>query len=155
MLYAPRDPDDTMHALRTPPPLLRRLLALVLAASLAACSVAPKAPEFSGTGTAQSIREIREPNTLATVAGALGGALIGGVAGAGIGGGSGQAAAASVLSVAGGTGGAALAQWLGMRTRYEVLVRFEDGIDRAFTLDAMPGFKPGATVRVVDGALQK
>jgi len=144
-----------MHALRPPLPHHRRLLALVFAASRAACSIAPKAPEFSGAGTVQSIREVREPTTLATVAGALGGALIGGVAGAGIGSGSGQAAAASVLSVAGGTGGAALAQWLGMRTRYEVLVRFEDGIDRAFTLDAMPGFKPGATVRMVNGALQQ
>jgi outer membrane lipoprotein SlyB len=144
-----------MHALRTPLSLLHRLVAICLAAALAGCSIAPKAPQFSGAGTVQSIREVREPTTLATVAGALGGALIGGVAGAGIGSGSGQAAAASVLSVAGGTGGAALAQWLGMRTRYEVLVRFEDGIDRAFTLDAMPGFKPGATVRMVNGALQQ
>ena len=54
-----------MHALRPPLPLLRRLLALVFAASLAACSIAPKAPEFSGAGTVQSIREVREPTTLA------------------------------------------------------------------------------------------
>jgi len=143
-----------MNDVRTLPAPYRCLIALLLAASLAACSIVPKAPTFSGTGTVVSIREIREPSTLATLAGALGGALIGGVAGANVGGGSGQIAAASVLSVAGGAGGAALAQWLGMRTRYEVLARFEDGIDRAYLLDATPTFRPGATVRVVDGALQ-
>jgi outer membrane lipoprotein SlyB len=143
-----------MDSTRSLPALFRRLLALLLVASLAACSSVPKAPEFSGTGTVVSIREIRQPSTLATFAGALGGALIGGAAGANVGGGSGQVAAASVLSVAGGAGGAALAQWLGMRTRYEVVARFEDGIERAYLLDSAPTFRPGATVRVVDGALQ-
>lgn len=132
------------------------LLAVLLAAFLAGCSAVPKAPPaFSGTGTVVSIREIREPSPVATIVGALGGALVGGVAGANVGGGSGQVAAASVMSVAGGAGGAVLAQWLGVRTRYEVLVRFEDGIDRAYSQDTAPALKPGATVRVVDGALQK
>jgi hypothetical protein len=45
-----------------------------------------------------SIREIREPSTLATLAGALGGALIGGVAGANVGGGSGQIGSPHIAS---------------------------------------------------------
>jgi hypothetical protein len=52
-------------------------------------------------------------------------------------------------------GGAVLARWLGVQTRYEVLVRSDDGIDRAFSVDAPPALKQGATVRVVDGVLQR
>lgn len=136
-------------------PIARRLAAACLCATVAGCSIPPKVPEFSGSGTVVSIREVREPGTVATVVGALGGSLIGGIAGANIGGGSGQVAAASVMSVAGGAGGAVLARWLGVQTRYEVLVRSDDGIDRAFSVDAPPALKPGATVRVVDGVLQR
>ena len=138
----------------TLPTLFQRFLTLLFAISLAACATTNVAP-FSGTGNVLTIREIKEPSTFATAAGAIGGAAIGGVIGANVGGGSGQIAAASVLSVVTGTLGVAAARWLGSSTRYEVLVRFEDGIDRAFTLDAMPGFKPGATVRMVNGALQQ
>ncbi len=131
----------------------RAIVALLCVAALSACSSVPKAG-FSGTGAVQSIREFEEPSTLATLAGAIGGAAIGGAAGAGIGSGSGQVAAASVLSVMAGTLGATAARWLGAKTRYQVLVRFEDGIDRSYTLDAAPGLKPGDRVRVVDGRIE-
>jgi ammonia channel protein AmtB len=52
------------------PTTLRLLLALLMAAALSACSSVPKAG-FSGEGTVQSIREISEPSTLATLAGAI------------------------------------------------------------------------------------
>lgn len=132
---------------------LRLLLALLLAAALAACSTVQTVP-FSGTGTVQSIREIREPSTVATLVGAIGGAAIGGAAGASIGSGSGQVAAASMLSVVTGTLGATAARWLGSKTRYEVWARFEDGIDRSYALDAAPAFRPGDRVRAVDGRLE-
>jgi outer membrane lipoprotein SlyB len=144
-----------MDTLRLPIAALRTLAVIALVAALAGCSIVPKAPVFSGTGTVVSVREVREPSPLATVVGAVGGALIGGIAGANVGGGSGQIAAASVMSVVGGTGGAMLAQWFGTRVRYEVLARFEDGIDRAYTLDTAPALRPGASVRVVDGQLQR
>lgn len=134
------------------PPLFRRFLALLFAISLAACATTDGAP-FSGTGNVLSIREIKEPSTFATAAGAIGGAAIGGVIGANVGSGSGQVAAASVLSVVTGTLGVAAARWLGARTRYEVLVRFEDGIDRSYSLDQTPAFRPGASVRIEDGKL--
>lgn len=135
------------------PTTFRLLLALLMAAALSACSSVPKAG-FSGEGTVQSIREISEPSTFATLAGAIGGAAIGGGIGASIGSGSGQVLAASVLTVVTGTLGATAANWLGAKTRYEVLVRFDDGIDRGYRLDAIPAFKPGARVRVTDGALE-
>ena len=59
----------------------RLLLALLMAAALSACSSVPKTG-FSGEGTVQSIREISEPSTFATLAGAIGGAAIGGGLGA-------------------------------------------------------------------------
>ena len=132
---------------------LRLLFAVLMAAALSGCSSVPKAA-FSGEGTVQSIRELSEASMLATLAGAIGGAAIGGGIGASVGSGSGQVLAASVLSMVTGTLGAGAAQWLGARTRYEVLVRFDDGIDRAYKLDAPPAFKPGAKVRVTDGMLE-
>ncbi len=132
---------------------LRTLLALLLATFLAACSSVPTVP-FSGTGTVQSIREVREPSTLATLTGAIGGAALGGALGANIGSGSGQVAAASMLSVVSGTLGATAARFLGSKTRYEVWARFEDGIDRSYTLDSAPAFRPGDRVRAVDGKLE-
>jgi outer membrane lipoprotein SlyB len=133
--------------------LLPALLAVLLTALLTACTSVPIAP-FSGAGTVQSIREIREPSTLATLTGAIGGAALGGALGANIGSGSGQVAAASMLSVASGTLGAMAARLLGSRTRYEVWARFEDGIDRAYLLDTAPPFRPGDRVRVLDGRLE-
>lgn len=139
-----------MTALARP---FRTLVALLCIAVLAACSSVPKAA-FSGVGTVQSIREFNEPSTIATLAGAIGGAAIGGAAGASIGSGGGQIAAASVLSVVTGTLGATVARWLGSRTRYEVLVRFADGIDRAYSQDTPPTFRPGDRVTVTDGKLE-
>ncbi|MFZ4760025.1 MAG: hypothetical protein ACOYLX_17805 [Burkholderiaceae bacterium] len=135
------------------PRTFRLLLALLMAAALSACSSVPKTG-FSGEGTVQSIREISEPSTFATLAGAIGGAAVGGGIGASIGSGSGQVLAASVLTVVTGTLGATAANWLGSKMRYEVLVRFDDGIDRGYRVDAPPAFRPGARVRVTDGALE-
>jgi outer membrane lipoprotein SlyB len=136
----------------TLPTLFQRFLTLLFAISLAACATTNVAP-FSGTGNVLTIREIKEPSTFATAAGAIGGAAVGGVIGANVGGGSGQIAAASVLSVVTGTLGVAAARWLGSSTRYEVLVRFEDGIDRSYSIDQAPSFRPGASVRIEDGKL--
>ena len=59
-----------------------------------------------------------------------------------------------MLTVVTGTLGATAASWLGSKVRYEVLVRFDDGIDRGYRVDAPPAFRPGARVRVTDGALE-
>lgn len=136
-----------------PVPTLRLLSALLLATLLAACATPGGRAPYSGGGTVASIQEITEAGTLATIAGAIGGAVLGGAVGANVGGGSGQIAAASVLSAITGTLGAAAAGWLGTRTRWQVMVRSDDGIDRAFSLDEMPAFRTGAKVRVEAGRL--
>jgi len=136
-----------------PSPTLRVLYALLLATLLVGCATPAARPPYTGGGTVTSIREVTEAGTLATLAGAIGGAALGGIAGANIGGGTGQIAAASVLSAITGTLGATAASWLGTRTRWEVLVRSDDGIDRAFALDAMPAFRTGAAVRIDAGRL--
>ena len=112
-------------------PIARRLAAACLCATVAGCSIPPKVPEFSGSGTVVSIREVREPGTVATVVGALGGSLIGGIAGADIGGGSGQVAAASVMSVAGGAGGAVLARPQGPPALPHAATQVEASAERA------------------------
>lgn len=67
--------------------------------------------------------------------------------------GGGTVAAPSLLSAVTGTLGADAASWFGSRTRHEVTVRSDDGIDRAFKLDELPSFRSGAKVRVDGGRL--
>jgi outer membrane lipoprotein SlyB len=139
------------------PSVAPRLLApaaLVLALGLCGCASQPIATS-AGNGTVLSIREYQEPNRWASLLGGLAGAAVGGVAGANVSTNpTTQAAAASVLSVATGTAGAATARLFGMQTHYEVLVRFEDGIDRSFRVDALPAYKPDAKVRAEAGVLK-
>ncbi len=130
----------------------RSLFVFLLALNLVACASTAQAP-FSGNGSVVSIREFSEPGLFGTTAGAIGGAAIGGAVGANIGGGSGQIAAASVLSVVTGMLGVAVGRMFDLRTRYEVLVRFDDGIDRSYSLDQPPGFRPGSKVSVEGGKL--
>jgi outer membrane lipoprotein SlyB len=132
---------------------IRLMALLALLAALAACATTGGRPPYSGGGTVASIQEVTEAGTFATIAGAIGGAALGGVLGANVGGGSGQIAAAAVLSAVTGTLGAAAAGWLGTRTRWQVMVRSDDGIDRAFALDEMPAFRTGAKVRIEAGRL--
>ena len=143
------DPSMHMSILYRP---VRTLFVFLLALSLAACASTSPAP-FSGTGSVVSIREYNEPGMFGTTAGAIGGAAIGGAVGANIGSGSGQIAAASVLSVVTGMLGVAVGRMFDSRTRYEVLVRFDDGIDRSYSLDQAPGFRPGSKVSVEAGQL--
>lgn len=130
------------------------MAALFLAASLAGCASRPT-QAFDGAGKVLSIREVQEPNRWASLIGGIAGAAVGGVAGANVSSDTTtQAAAASVLSVATGTVGASAGRLFKPQTHYEVLVRFEDGIDRSFRLDAKPAFRPDARVRAAGGALQ-
>jgi outer membrane lipoprotein SlyB len=131
----------------------RLAAAALVATALAGCATTSATAPYSGGGTVVAIREVSEPSMLATLGGAIGGAAIGGALGANVGGGSGQIAAAAVLSAVTGTIGAAAAGWFGTRTRYEVTVRSDDGIDRSFKLDELPTFRSGAKVRVDGGKL--
>ena len=147
-----------------------RLLVTACALSLlAACASVPKGGAAAGgsaaaatavpapvtRGTVQSIREVKQPGRLSALLGTVGGAAICGVAGANIGGGTGKIVASSVLSVITGSVGSTVAGMFGKpKTRYEVVVRHDDGIDRTYTMDTVPGIKPGSVVGVdAKGAL--
>ncbi|MCU0760930.1 MAG: hypothetical protein MUF07_17265 [Steroidobacteraceae bacterium] len=139
---------------------VRHFAIIALTISVAACAGVPKdGASGSGaaiavpaaTGTVQSIREIKTPGTLGALIGTVGGAAIGGAAGANIGGGTGTIIASSVLSVITGSVGASVGRPFGTKTRYEVIVRHDDGIDRAYAAENVTGIKPGNTVGI-DGS---
>jgi outer membrane lipoprotein SlyB len=95
-----------------------------------------------------SIREIQEPGRLGALLGTIGGA-----AGANIGSGTGSIIASSVLSVITGGVGSTVGRLLGgTKTRYEVVARHDDGIDRVYKADSVAGMRPGTVVAVVGGA---
>jgi outer membrane lipoprotein SlyB len=140
----------------------RPVVAAVVAAALLAltgCAATPKggAPAAGTTvaastaGVVQSIREVKEPGKFGALLGTVGGAAIGGLAGANIGGGSGRIVASSVLSVITGSLGASVGRMFGTHTRYDVVVRHDDGIDRTYALDDLHGLKPGVAVSVDAG----
>jgi outer membrane lipoprotein SlyB len=136
------------------------LISLWLAAALAmagllGCASAPSAPPFTGTGVVLSIAEIQQGDAGAGIAGAIGGAIVGGLLGSQIGGGTGQVIAATTGSAIGSVAGGAAASKATTRPVWQVSVRFEDGIDRSYTVDQLPDYRPGDRVMVSDGAITR
>ena len=136
------------------PRMFAAILALALSlAGLAGCAGTPQAPAFTGTGVVLAIFESQQADATSGMVGSIGGALLGGLLGSQVGGGTGQviaATAGSVIgSVAGGSAAAkASAQWV-----WQVSVRFEDGIDRSFTVAQRPDYRPGDRVAVHNGVI--
>lgn len=95
------------------------------------------------------IEQKGEGSGLGAVAGGVAGALLGNQ----IGGGSGR----KIATVAGAAGGAyaghQIEKHVKSTKRYDVIVRMEDGSIRTFPYDSEPAFRPGAKVKVVEGAL--
>lgn len=129
------------------------LLALAMALLLSGCASVPPGAGVAGTGVVQSIAEIRQANTAANVVGAVGGAVLGSWLGSGIGGGTGQ----TVATVAGGVGGAmagsAVASKVAADTAWDVVVRFDDGIDRTVRVGERPTYRQGDRVSVSNGII--
>lgn len=125
---------------------LHWLTAALAALALAACATSQ--PVFVGTGTVVSISESREANQASQVVGAVGGALLGGWLGSNIGGGTGQTIATGAGAVGGAMAGRAVANNTAAESAWRVTVRFEDGIDRTITTSQRPNFRPGDRVRV-------
>jgi len=128
-------------------------IVVALFALLAGCASVPPGAGVSGNGVVQSIHEKQEADTAGKVIGAVGGAVLGSWLGSGIGGGTGQ----TVATVAGGVGGAmagsAVADKLGSNAVWDVVVRFEDGIDRTVRVTQQPNYKPGDRVSVSNGII--
>ena len=129
------------------------LFTLAMALLLNGCASVPPGAGVAGNGVVQSIAESRQANTGANVVGAVGGAVLGSWLGSGIGGGTGQ----TVATVAGGLGGAmagsAVASKVASDTVWDVVVRFEDGVDRTVRVSERPAYKPGDRVSVSNGVI--
>ena len=140
------------------PSLITRALAAVLALALSlgvlpGCASAPQASALTGTGVVLAIAEREAADATSGMAGAIGGALLGGWLGSQVGGGSGQVIAATTGSVIGSVAGGSAASKASAKLVWQVSIRFEDGIDRSFTVDQRPDYRPGDRVTVSNGAI--
>jgi uncharacterized protein YcfJ len=106
---------------------------------------APPADPYAGQVVAINAVQTAEPTT---GLGAVGGAVIGGLAGTQIGNGRGKTAATIVGALGGGLAGNAVEHAVHKKTSYEVQVRMGDGSYRNFTYQAEPGFQVGQQVHV-------
>jgi outer membrane lipoprotein SlyB len=128
-------------------------IALACAFLLAGCANVPAGAGVAGNGVVQSIAEGAQANTAASVAGTVGGAVLGGWLGSKVGGGTGQ----TVATIAGGVGGAIAGNAVGSKASttsvWDVVVRFEDGIDRTIQVTEKPAYRPGDRVSVSNGII--
>ncbi len=125
--------------------------AIVLALLLAGCASVPPGAGLIGNGVVQSITEVQEPDKTAQVIGAVGGAVLGSWLGSGIGGGTGQTIATVAGGVGGSMAGGAIAGKASTNSVWDVVVRFEDGIDRLVRVTERPTYRPGDRVTVSNG----
>ena len=113
----------------------------------------PAAPRICAScGSVEAVNVIQqqgEGSGLGAVAGGVAGAVLGNQ----IGGGSGR----KIATVAGAAGGAyaghQIEKHVKSSKRYDVVVRMEDGSTRTFPYENEPPYRPGAKVKVVEGAL--
>lgn len=95
-----------------------------------------------------------DTNNQSSGIGAVGGALLGGVLGHQVGGGNGQDVATVAGALGGALAGNELEKHSRTLTRYETAVRFEDGTRQIFTSSTIPGWQAGDHVKVVNGQIQ-
>jgi outer membrane lipoprotein SlyB len=120
---------------------------------------APAGPEFAAApavdpyaGQVVLINTVRtaEPTT---GLGALGGAVLGGLAGTQVGNGRGRTAATIVGALGGGLAGNTVEHAVHKATTYDVQVRMEDGSYRNFSYQTDPGLQTGQRVHVSGDSL--
>jgi len=113
----------------------------------------PVAASCDNCGVIQGVREVHHRGS-GTGVGAAGGAILGGLLGNAVGGGHGR----QLATVAGAVGGAVAGNQVegNMRssTSYEIVVHMNNGATRTFHQSALPNWREGDHVRVVNGHLQ-
>jgi len=85
--------------------------------------------------------------------GAAAGAVAGGVLGHQVGKGKGKTLATIIGAVGGGVGGHYAEKMLRKKTRWDVIVRLDDGSHKTVSYETEPEFRSGDKVKVVGGAL--
>lgn len=103
-------------------------------------------------GTVTSVRAVREQGQAGLIGPIAGGAL-GGLAGSQIGGGSGKTIATIAGAAGGAMVGTEVERRQKSTTSYVVGVRLNDGTTQTFNFNSAPGYQEGDRVRVVDGRL--
>jgi outer membrane lipoprotein SlyB len=121
-------------------------------------SLAPSAQTVSAPAIDPSAGQVMAINAVQTAQpttglGAIGGAVVGGLAGTQIGNGRGRTAATLLGALGGGLAGNTIEHAVHKATTYQVQVRMEDGSYRNFTYQAQPGVQIGQRVHVSGDAL--
>ncbi|GJH18916.1 glycine zipper 2TM domain-containing protein [Caballeronia novacaledonica] len=106
---------------------------------------APAYDPYAGEVTAVNAVQAAQPTT---GIGAIGGAVVGGLAGTQIGNGRGRTAATIIGAIGGGLAGNQIEHVVHKATTYQVQVRMNDGSVRSFNYEAAPGVAVGQKVHV-------
>lgn len=104
-------------------------------------------------GVIESIRTI-ETRGNGSGAGAVGGAVVGGLLGNQVGGGRGKDAMTVVGALGGALAGNQIERLAKSTTRYEIVVRMENGSSRAIQSAEQPSWQNGDRVKVIDGDIR-
>lgn len=104
-------------------------------------------------GVIESTREIIQPGEGGAV-GIVGGAVVGGLLGHQVGGGRGKDLATVAGAVGGAVAGNEIQKRVDTTKRYEVVVRFDNGSSRVFTETNPTSWRAGDRVKVVDGVIR-
>lgn len=115
---------------------------------------APAAPLCTSCGTVDSIRIVEQAGEGSGV-GMVAGGVLGGLLGHQIGQGRGNTAATIIGAAGGAYAGHQVEKNVKKISRYDVIVRMDDGTLRTVSYEAEPGFKTGDKVRFVDGRLTR
>lgn len=138
---------------------MKAMIALLLAAGLTGCVVAPhSASVYSGRqtqneqsvrmGTVDAVREVSIAHG-SSGTGTMTGAALGGLAGSNVGDGKGAVAAAIAGAVVGGIIGSNIEADANKRRGLEITVRLDNGELRAITQEADEAFRVGERVRLL------
>jgi len=151
-VMADKPSAPTQHAKKphttTPHPAINEQTSSTKPAQLAAA-----APMCEACGKVTAVRTVEQAAKPSGV-GVVAGAVLGGVLGNQVGGGAGKTLATVAGAAAGGYAGNEVEKRTRKTTAYEVDVKMEDGSSRSFPFEALPGWKAGDKVRVINGTLE-
>lgn len=112
-----------------------------------------QAPACYDCGTVVAVNAVAVPGNTSGV-GAVGGAVVGGVVGHQFGNGHGKQAMTALGAIGGALAGNAVEKSQRQNTRYDVVVRMQDGGTRTISASTPPPFSSGDRVRIApDGSL--
>ena len=101
----------------------------------------------------EEVREVEKAGQ-ASGAGAVGGAVVGGVLGHQMGGGRGKDVATVLGVLGGGLAGNAIEKNAKKTVEYQIVVRYEDGSKGLFTQATPPTWRSGDKVKIINGVIQ-